>query len=167
MEQQDKEYPVLNAGLLTGGGTMDKINAVKCLICGDIIQSRHRHDFVTCSCGNISVDGGNDYNRRVGSGVGFVELYAEPVDEKSEENGDAKYFISQGNFYAYKVVENDNGRTILFSSDSQAVNVRWEHENLLDYYETFADSLADCIFNCKEVSEDEYNKFLVGLKNGM
>ncbi len=45
---------------------MNKIikNAVKCLKCGDIIESVHRHDFVTCSCGNVSVDGGKDYLRR-------------------------------------------------------------------------------------------------------
>ena len=46
--------------------TMRKIikNAAKCLKCGDIIESKHRHDYVTCSCGNISVDGGTDYLRR-------------------------------------------------------------------------------------------------------
>lgn len=46
--------------------TMRKIfkNAAKCLKCGDIIESKHRHDYVTCSCGNVSVDGGTDYLRR-------------------------------------------------------------------------------------------------------
>jgi hypothetical protein len=41
---------------------MEKIikNAIKCVHCGDIIESRHRHDFVTCSCGCCSVDGGTD-----------------------------------------------------------------------------------------------------------
>ena len=45
---------------------MQKIikNQVKCLKCGDIIESKNRHDFVTCSCGNVSVDGGKDYLRR-------------------------------------------------------------------------------------------------------
>ena len=41
-------------------------NAVTCLGCGDFIFSKHRHDFVTCKCGAISVDGGQDYLRRVG-----------------------------------------------------------------------------------------------------
>lgn len=41
-------------------------NMAKCLKCGDVIESTHRHDFVTCSCGIISVDGGKDYLRRVG-----------------------------------------------------------------------------------------------------
>lgn len=39
-------------------------NSAVCLKCGDEVESRHRHDFVTCSCGNISVDGGKDYLRR-------------------------------------------------------------------------------------------------------
>ena len=45
---------------------MQKIikNQVKCLKCVDIIESKNRHDFVTCSCGNVSVDGGKDYLRR-------------------------------------------------------------------------------------------------------
>lgn len=42
-------------------------NAVTCLGCGDFIVSKHRHDFVTCTCGSISVDGGQSYLRRAGS----------------------------------------------------------------------------------------------------
>lgn len=41
------------------------MNAVRCLRCKDVIQSRHLHDFVTCSCGNVSVDGGSAYKRRL------------------------------------------------------------------------------------------------------
>lgn len=44
-------------------------NAVICNKCDDFIFSKHRHDFVTCKCGNISVDGGQEYLRRVGSGI--------------------------------------------------------------------------------------------------
>jgi len=36
-------------------------NRVQCLLCYDIIESKFRHDYVTCSCGNVSVDGGQDY----------------------------------------------------------------------------------------------------------
>ena len=39
-------------------------NAIKCKHCGEIIESTYRHDFVTCSCGSCSVDGGHDYLRR-------------------------------------------------------------------------------------------------------
>jgi tRNA(Ile2) C34 agmatinyltransferase TiaS len=40
-------------------------NSAKCLKCGDEIESAHRHDFKSCKCGAISVDGGKDYIRRV------------------------------------------------------------------------------------------------------
>lgn len=57
------------------------MNAVKCLKCNDIIQSKHRHDFVWCSCGNVAVDGGNDYKKRV-----FHTKEYEELDELSYPN---------------------------------------------------------------------------------
>lgn len=41
------------------------INQAKCLLCGDIVTSKHSHDYVTCKCGNLSIDGGNEYPRRL------------------------------------------------------------------------------------------------------
>jgi hypothetical protein len=41
-----------------------KRNAIRCLSCNDIIESEFRHDFRTCSCGKVSVDGGLDYLKR-------------------------------------------------------------------------------------------------------
>ncbi len=38
-------------------------NRAKCKLCNDIIESFHRHDYVTCKCGEISVDGGSDYHK--------------------------------------------------------------------------------------------------------
>ena len=44
----------------------DKIlkNMIKCKFCQEIIESKHVHDFVTCKCGQVSVDGGTDYLKR-------------------------------------------------------------------------------------------------------
>ena len=39
-------------------------NKIKCKNCGDVIESKFTHDFVTCSCGRCSVDGGREYLRR-------------------------------------------------------------------------------------------------------
>lgn len=36
-------------------------NRAKCKLCNDIIESKHEHDYVTCKCGEISVDGGTEY----------------------------------------------------------------------------------------------------------
>lgn len=51
-------------------------NRAQCLICYDTIESVHRHDYVTCSCGNLSVDGGLAYTRRV---YRFSEQYWEEL----------------------------------------------------------------------------------------
>ena len=39
-------------------------NAIKCKLCGEVIESKHVHDFVQCKCGACAVDGGHDYLRR-------------------------------------------------------------------------------------------------------
>lgn len=43
-----------------------KRNAAMCLKCNDKLHSTHRHDFVRCKCGSISIDGGNAYIRWIG-----------------------------------------------------------------------------------------------------
>lgn len=50
------------------------INAAKCNECGEVKISLHRHDFRTCKCGNISVDGGTDYIKRSCATTNYVEL---------------------------------------------------------------------------------------------
>lgn len=52
-------------------------NRVRCKHCGDVIESKRRHDFVTCKCGRVYVDGGQDYARR-----GFPEF---PPEDHYEE----------------------------------------------------------------------------------
>jgi hypothetical protein len=66
-------------------------NAVTCLGCGDFIVSKHRHDFVTCTCGSISVDGGQAYLRRVGSLTpgSYVDESWELPDELYRQCADA------------------------------------------------------------------------------
>lgn len=39
-------------------------NAVQCNFCNSVIESTHRHDYKTCDCGHVSVDGGKDYKKR-------------------------------------------------------------------------------------------------------
>jgi DNA-directed RNA polymerase subunit RPC12/RpoP len=61
-------------------------NRCKCLACGDIIESMHRHDFVTCKCGAIFTDGGTDYVRRGGKDLSLIENV--PDDESEEVKSD-------------------------------------------------------------------------------
>lgn len=49
-------------------------NNARCRNCGDVIESKTRHDFVTCRCGAIAVDGGQDYMRRCGNPEDFMEV---------------------------------------------------------------------------------------------
>jgi hypothetical protein len=64
-------------------------NAVNCLSCGDLIVSKHRHDFVTCTCGAVSVDGGQEYLRRVGDFANAVDLSWSLSDELYRACADA------------------------------------------------------------------------------
>lgn len=76
-------------------------NSAKCLKCGDKIVSKHRHDYITCSCGNVSVDGGLDYCRRV-----FKDMKTW-IDTSILEDGTSKQFYEEE-------IEGDvnNGKTL-------------------------------------------------------
>ena len=39
------------------------LNRAKCALCNSVIISTHVHDFVSCKCGEIFIDGGNEYWR--------------------------------------------------------------------------------------------------------
>ena len=39
-------------------------NAIQCKLCGEVIESTDRHNYVECKCGACAVDGGHDYLRR-------------------------------------------------------------------------------------------------------
>ena len=62
---------------------MQKIitNKIRGKKCGDIIESKHVHDFKMCKCGAVGVDGGHDYLRRLGNlddWEGLSEVAEEP-----------------------------------------------------------------------------------------
>jgi hypothetical protein len=63
------------------------VNAARCTRCGDRVESTHRHDFVTCGCGALSVDGGRAYIRRCYRDLGDVEELSEyaPLGAESED----------------------------------------------------------------------------------
>ena len=49
-------------------------NAAKCLVCNEVVESKHRHDFAICKCGNVAVDGGKDYLKRSVRGKGIKDM---------------------------------------------------------------------------------------------
>jgi hypothetical protein len=67
-------------------------NAVICNKCDDFIFSAHRHSYVECKCGNIAVDGGQDYLRRVGRGItdkSYIDVSWDIPDVVYQECADA------------------------------------------------------------------------------
>ncbi len=58
------------------------LNRVRCLKCDTVIVSKHRHDFTTCPCGAVSVDGGSHYLKRVGNREDYVELSVPYADAR-------------------------------------------------------------------------------------
>lgn len=73
-----KDYSIINME----GFIMIKSNKIRCRHCGDIIESRAVHDFVSCSCGRVAVDGGHDYLRRCGAKSDFDDLSEVDPDEE-------------------------------------------------------------------------------------
>ena len=59
------------------------INKAQCKLCGDIIESKSRHDYVRCGCGEIAVDGGTEYRKRSAKDLSNIielsEVYQEEV----------------------------------------------------------------------------------------
>lgn len=55
-------------------------NSIKCVKCGEVISSTHRHDYNTCRCGNCFVDGGNAYLRRGGEYEELSEVTLSTVE---------------------------------------------------------------------------------------
>jgi hypothetical protein len=53
---------ISGAGLFDENAVLE--NKARCRLCGDVVESTHRHDFRSCSCGAMSVDGGHAYVRR-------------------------------------------------------------------------------------------------------
>jgi hypothetical protein len=49
-------------------------NAAQCAKCESVIESRSVHDFVSCKCGAIFVDGGHAYLRGGGNPEDFISL---------------------------------------------------------------------------------------------
>ena len=53
-------------------------NAIKCLVCNTILESKHRHDFVMCQCPNeTACDGGLEYQRTLAVDLDLIEILSE------------------------------------------------------------------------------------------
>ena len=69
--------------MVTRTRTVVVVNKCQCAVCLDIIESKHRHDFVQCSCGAIFTDGGTEYIRRGGEIENIIDM-SETYEETYE-----------------------------------------------------------------------------------
>lgn len=62
------------------------VNKCQCRKCGDIIESKHGHDFVYCKCGAIFTDGGKNYIHRGANDINDIidmsETYIETYESE-------------------------------------------------------------------------------------
>lgn len=67
-----------------------KRNRIKCKHCGQIIESKHVHDFNWCKCGKVFVDGGHEYLRRgfQNGPEDYIDLseYEDVPEDKNEDS---------------------------------------------------------------------------------
>lgn len=61
-------------------------NAVKCLVCNTILESKYQHNYVQCSCPNeVATDGGLVYQRYMAKNLDLVENLSEYVEMTRKE----------------------------------------------------------------------------------
>jgi hypothetical protein len=60
-------------------------NAIRCLRCQTVAESKHRHDLQYCTCGSVFVDGGKSYLRR-GFPSGKPENWYDELSEHVPED---------------------------------------------------------------------------------
>ena len=119
------------------------VNKIRCKKCGDIIESKSVHDFVTCKCGAVSVDGGHNYIRRCGNLEDFEDL-----SEYEESVADAIRAFCEENSNAYSIYEGYSGRN-MFGRKCLGAVIREGYSyldflvNLTQYLDTYGIDDAD------------------------
>lgn len=97
-------------------------NAIKCLVCNTVLESKHRHDYVQCHCSNeAAVDGGLTYLRYMAKDLDLVEDLCEYVEMTRGERD--KQLEQQKLDQQLELQERiDNGEMLNVGSDS---NPHW------------------------------------------
>lgn len=133
------------------------VNKARCKKCGDIIESKSKHDLVTCSCGTISVDGGHNCLIR------YVPNAEDDFFEDLSEYADATIADAVRQFVElsgdkYSIYENYSGRC-MFGRKCLGVVVRngYSYMEMLINLTRYLDenNLADKNFELEGVSVDD------------
>lgn len=104
-------------------------NAVKCLVCNTVLDSKHQHHFVECGCKNQSfVDGGLMYTRVGAVDLGLVENLCEYVEmTRGERDNQLEQQKLDEQLKLQKRI--DNGEMLNVGSDS---NPHWVSKQVWD-----------------------------------
>lgn len=92
-------------------------NRAKCTHCNDIIESKHRHDYVRCSCDRIAVDGGYNYQKLAFQEPSDIMIVLDddterPLQFNREPESEGKIGVEQqssiriGSYYKYLGAKN-------------------------------------------------------------
>lgn len=112
------------------------VNKIKCNKCGDIIESKSRNDFRTCSCGAVSVDGGLDYIRRCGELEDYEELSVLEESEELRQEVIKKYKKESDEETMLKKIEEKLGFSIKEYNDRHRVKKEaHEQDNIPNLFE--------------------------------
>ena len=116
-------------------------NAIKCLQCNTVLESKHRHDFQCCGCENQSfVDGGYDYSRVGGKDFDLIEDLCE-----YKEYTKLEYESLQQQYKEQQRILNEQG-----ADDGKLVKL------LVGYYDT---KFIDLLLSKNTTDNDTYNVF--------
>ena len=104
-------------------------NAIKCLVCNTVLESKHRHHFLGCNCENQTFnDGGLSYNRVSAVDLDLVEDLCEYVEMTRGERN--KQLEEQRILQQKKLQERiERGEMINVGSD---INPHWVSKEVWD-----------------------------------
>lgn len=68
-------------------------NAIKCLKCGDVIESRHSHDYQQCTCKTISINGGRK-SQHVGGDLEYISFEPSVVKKVKKDSQEYRDLMS-------------------------------------------------------------------------
>ena len=104
-------------------------NAIKCLVCNTVLESKHQHNFRSCGCPNQSfVDGGLMYIRVGAKDLDLVENLCEYVEmARGERDKQLEQQKLDEQFKLQKRI--DNGEMLNVGSDS---NPHWVSKQVLE-----------------------------------
>jgi hypothetical protein len=114
-----------------------KSNKARCKLCGDIIESRGVHDFQSCQCEEIFVDGGHEYLRRGANDLNNIEERSIELDITIG----TQLFTRDGMKIGNAIIIQDNGDKT-FKVKSDFGNVRTYDVTAID--SLFQDDIRQC-----------------------